>query len=106
MFEFGREMMGQGGQRVLEFGGHHHGSLGILCMVLGLILWALVVTTLVLLIIKLVRRLRNPCHSTAALPVAAAADPGALKILEERYARGEIDQADYQARKKDLTGLA
>jgi putative membrane protein len=105
MFNYGREMMQSGGQRVLESGGHHE-PLQILCMVLGLILWALVVTTLVLLIIRLVRRLRNPCHSTVGPPAAASADPGALKILEERYARGEIDQADYQARKKDLTGLS
>jgi putative membrane protein len=103
--DFGREMMGSGGQRVIEFGGQHHGSLGILCMVLGLILWALVVTTLVLLIIKLVRHIRTPGSSTAVSPVATAA-PGALKILEERYARGEIDQADYLARKKDLAGLS
>lgn len=105
MFGFGREMTGYGGGRVIEFGGQYHGSLGILCMVLGLILWALVVTTLVLLIIKLVRHVRTPESSTAALP-AAGGDPAALKILEERYARGDIDQADYLARKKDLTGLS
>jgi putative membrane protein len=105
MFGLGREMMGSGGERVLEFGGRH-GSVGILCMVLGLILWALVVTALVLLIIKLVRHVRTHGSSTAALPAAAVVDSGALKILEERYARGEIDQADYQARKKDLTGIS
>jgi putative membrane protein len=104
MFSFGREMMEQGGQRVLEFGGRHE-PLQILCMILGLILWALVVTTLVLLIIKLVRHIRGHGPATAALP-APSGDPAALRILEERYARGEIDQADYQARKKDLTGLA
>lgn len=97
-------MMGPDGMRVLEMGGHNE-PLQILCMILGLILWALVVTTLVLLIIKLVRHLRAPGPSTAALP-AAGGDPAALKILEERYARGEIDQADYLARKKDLTGLS
>jgi putative membrane protein len=104
MFEFGREMMRAGGQRLLESGGHHE-PLQILCMVLGLILWVLVVTTLVLLIIRLVRHIQTDGSSKAALP-ASSGDPGALKILEERYARGEIDQADYQARKKDLTGLA
>ncbi len=99
-----RGLMQFGGERVLGIGGDHE-PLQILCMVLGLILWALVVTTLVLLIIKLVRHLRTPGSSAAALP-AASGDPAALKILEERYARGEIDQADYLARKKDLTGLS
>ena len=29
-------------------------------------------------------------------------DPGAREILDRRYARGEIDQKEYEAMKKDL----
>jgi len=46
-----------------------------------------------------------------ALPRFHHADPGAggqrrdaMSILEERYARGEIDREDFLARKKDLQG--
>ncbi|MDP2432607.1 MAG: SHOCT domain-containing protein [Pseudomonadota bacterium] len=35
---------------------------------------------------------------------AAPRDKTALEILEERYARGEIDHEDYQKRRADLGG--
>lgn len=31
-------------------------------------------------------------------------EKSALKILKDRYARGEIDQEEYVTKKKDLTG--
>jgi putative membrane protein len=102
MFGLGRELLQIGGQRVEEFG-HHLGSVEIVGLILGLILWALVALTLVLLIIKLIRRLRS--GAPAPVPAGPAVDTEALKILQERYARGEIDQNEFLARKKDLSGL-
>ena len=101
MFGFGREIMEAGGQRFAEFG-HHLGSAQIACLVLGFILWVLVVITLVLVIIKLIRRLRAGGPTPA--PAGPVVDTEALKILQERYARGEIDQNEYLARRKDLSG--
>ena len=56
---------------------------------------------LILLIVFVVRWLgRGPSHGNGASP------PGArgLEILQERYARGEIDKAEYEERKQLLSG--
>ncbi len=110
----------------------HMGALGVAGAVLGAILWALVVVALVLTIITLVRRLRNPLgngavHSApmwAGTPTRAVASPegapvsgveaasgqpagvspAALRILEDRYALGEITHEEYLERRRTLTG--
>jgi len=33
---------------------------------------------------------------------SSSRDKSALEILEERYARGEVDQDDFERRKRDL----
>jgi hypothetical protein len=58
MMEAGRNF-GQMGGRVFE-GGGHHSPVGILCVVLGILLWAAVMTTLVMSMIALVRHLKAP----------------------------------------------
>jgi uncharacterized membrane protein len=89
----------------------HLDPLGIVCMVLGLILWAAVVTTLVLVIVHLVRRLRHPktgpgvvdSQATPADAGVSSKESEALRLLDERYARGEINHREYLERKSDLT---
>ena len=110
MFSSARGMV-HVGDRMIRVGGHL-GSFGILWMVLMIILWALLITVLVLVIIKLLRHSRHPQHeqSYLASPSATnqtgvpAVSSGSLRILEERYARGEIGHDEYLERKRDLTG--
>jgi hypothetical protein len=58
MMEAGRGF-GQMGGRAFE-AGCHHGPVGVLCVVLGILLWAAVMTTLVMSMIALVRHLKGP----------------------------------------------
>jgi putative membrane protein len=104
-------MQSDGGfDRVGEWG-VHVGPMGIVGMVLCVILWAALVTTLVLLIIALVRRLRltnlePPRLGTEAVTAQAeqsAAQSEALRILQERYAHGEMGHEEYLERRGDLT---
>lgn len=59
---------------------------GLLLMtaVIALVVWLVVIST------------RRPDHSTGP------SMSNAIKVLEERYARGEIDRDDYLQRRSDL----
>ena len=59
MMDAGRGI-GELGGRLCEAGGHGVGALDITCLVLGVILWAAVMTTLVMSMIALVRYLKKP----------------------------------------------
>jgi putative membrane protein len=61
------------------------------------IFWALVITGIVLLVRSLGHR-----HEVAAGPLGRTA---AMRILDERFARGEID-ADEYGRRRQLLGAA
>jgi uncharacterized membrane protein len=89
---------------------------GIAMIVLGILLWAAVMTALVLVIMELLRRRKqSPAglgytgqgvaagNSTPDQGGVVTADSEALKILHERYARGEIGHEEYLQRKNDLT---
>ena len=55
----------------------------------------------VLLILAIVTMLRWSVRSEGA-PGLEAQQDRALAILRERYARGDIDKAEFEARKRDL----
>ncbi len=60
--------------------GHGFGPLGIWVLIIVLLLWA-------------VNQFKRPADSVNNLP---------LEILKRRYARGEINQDEYQRKRQDL----
>ncbi|MBI4497466.1 MAG: SHOCT domain-containing protein [Chloroflexi bacterium] len=69
-------------------------------MMLGAVLfWLLLLGGLVLLVVWLVQQVTQ----RAAPEVRPRS---ALELLEQRYARGEIDREEYLARRQDLTQAA
>ncbi|MBI2219080.1 MAG: SHOCT domain-containing protein [Candidatus Rokubacteria bacterium] len=73
------------------------GAGGVVMMLMMLTFWGLVITGLVLGVRWLARQGREerPDRSDRA-----------LDILRERYARGEIDKEEFEARRRDLGGRA
>jgi putative membrane protein len=90
MYEFlaqhGR-MMGPGGERVFEFGAHHYW--------LGPVAMLLIFAMLVAGAIIIVRLLTNRPHQ-------GTPSRGPLQILEERFAKGEIDEEEFRTRREAL----
>lgn len=74
----------------------HWGYMGGWHVGLHFIFWALVLALVVAALIALVRYLRQGEGARAASAAPARA------LIEERYARGEIDREEYLQKKKDL----
>jgi len=69
----------------------------------GVLLWGLLIALAIALIVWIIISLtsrRKADTSSSAVPQKSSA----LAILEERYAKGEIDRDDYLQRKGDLGG--
>ena len=79
---------------MMGWGGGYGGGWAFFGMVHMLLWWVL----LILGIAVLLRWLAGGRHGRHLPP----AEDRALTILRERYARGEIDKAEYEARRKDL----
>jgi putative membrane protein len=76
------------------------GGMGLLPLVgflLVIVFWGLIITALVLGIRWLIRADRR-----SQLPPPATMDP--LEVLRHRYAKGEIDEEEFDRRRKTLTG--
>jgi len=84
-------------ERVYEWGWGMHpmtwmwGAWGIGMGLLMLVFWGLIIAGIVLAIRWLVRQGREPGSSRA------------LDILRERYARGEINKEEFEAKRRDLS---
>ena len=65
----------------------------------GMIIWVVVLIAIVALIAWLVRSPSS--HGTHYLPPRRSSG---LDVLEERYARGEINREEYLQKKKDIGG--
>ena len=79
-------------------GGHMDGWGGAVGFVVMLAVLALIVVGVVLLVRGTSGR------DPGSPPAAGRATTGALQILEERYAKGEIDRKEFLERKADLQG--
>ena len=74
----------------------HHGMMGGGMGIVMIIFWVVLVGAVALLISGAVNGLR------ASKPNDGGS-PDALEILNRRYARGEIDQTEYEHKRQDLT---
>lgn len=72
---------------------------GWLGAILGLLIFLLIVAVLATGLVYLLRALRRPESGGAA---TADSKDRARQILDERYARGEIDHDDYEQRRRVL----
>lgn len=71
-------------------------GMGWFGMIFMLIFWVLVIVGLVFLIKWLIQ-------TTSSEKAAPSTGSRALEILKERYARGEIDKAEFESKKKDIS---
>jgi putative membrane protein len=81
-------------ERAWEWGWGMHpmwGVWGLGMTLMMLVFWGVVITALVLAIRWMARQTAGPRPDAA------------LEILRQRYARGEIDKNEFEARKRDLT---
>jgi len=69
----------------------------------GWILWIVGALVVALVVILIVRAVRNPVHSTVCAETAAGKeDSVAMRILDERYAKGAITDEEYRTKKSNL----
>ena len=66
---------------------------GLLMPLYMIVIWIIVIAGIVLLINWLIKQNQPPKTN----------EKSAMDILKERYAKGEIDQGEFEAKKKDLS---
>ncbi|HEY7926031.1 MAG: SHOCT domain-containing protein [Candidatus Dormibacteria bacterium] len=79
--------------------GGYDAGVSVLAIVLRFTLWVLVILAVVWFVREVLRIIQARSHPHAPRPPSAA-----VAELEMRYARGEINRADYLGRRADLGG--
>jgi putative membrane protein len=77
------------------------GIFAVVAMLVGVVFWVLVIAALVLGVRWLIRQ-NSQDRLPPVPPVPPAPDP--VAVLRERYARGEIDDEEFERRRKTLGG--
>lgn len=77
------------------------GGWGFGAAILGIIFWVVVALIIVFIIRMLVRG--SHMHGMHDGMHHWGMEDSAIRILKERYAKGEIDKAEYEGKLKDLT---
>lgn len=71
------------------------GGMGLMMVLLWVVFLGLIVAGVVVLVRAVGGR---------GGPARTSGSPSALELLEERYARGEIDRDEFEQRRRDLRG--
>ena len=91
-------MWGYGPQSGMMYGGYGYGYGAV-----HMVFWGVVLIAVIVAVVWLVRTMTAPggmhLHHGPAAPRSAG-----LAVLEERYARGEINRDEYLQKKGDLLG--
>lgn len=88
-----------GGPRPFGVGPGYDAGVSVLAIVLQFTLWVLVILAVVWFVREILRASEARSHRRVPPPPSAA-----VAELEMRYARGEINRADYLGRRADLGG--
>ncbi|ODA40101.1 SHOCT domain-containing protein [Desulfosporosinus sp. BG] len=91
-------MLGGWGYMMGGWGNGGYGYSGFRWMGMGMFIPFILGIGIIILGVYVFRR------NAAQLHTGAQANHSGLDILRERYARGEIDSAEYHSRKQDLEG--
>lgn len=83
-------------------GGMGYGGWGGGGMLLGGVVWVLLLVLGIMAIVWVVRAATHAPHHGAPYPPRLDRGSAGLDILEERYARGEVDREEYLQKRADL----
>jgi putative membrane protein len=70
---------------------------------IGSVLWIVILVAAILFVIRLMGGGRHPRHADWKAWSAPWEGKGALDILKERFAKGEINKEEYEEKKKVLS---
>ncbi len=95
---------------MMNWDGTYGGGPGVIGGILMMVFWVAIIVGIVLLLVWLVRQVSGGQYAGGPHAQGPGGSAGgyaggesAIDILNKRYANGEIDKAEYEQKKKDLT---